>query len=138
MNDEIAPSPATRPKILLVEDEPAVRRSLHLILHAKGYDVLSFASSAALMADPLLDETICLVTDYRMPEFDGLAVLRALRARGWHKPAILVTAYGSPELVDKAIEEGFSTVIDKPLHQYALADAIERVAGLSGIRPTNC
>ena len=127
MNGTIAALPIERPKILLVEDEPGVRRSLQLLLHAQGYDIRSYASSAALIADPLVDEAICLVADYRMPEMDGLAVLRSLRARGWQRPAILVTAYNSPDLVERAMKEGFSVVIEKPLREHALADAIARL-----------
>lgn len=130
MNGNIAALQMERPKILLVEDEPGVRRSLQLLLHARGYDVRSYASSAALVADPLVDEAICLVADYRMPEMDGLAVLRSLRARGWQRPAILVTAYGSPDLVERAMRAGFSAVIEKPLREHALADAVARFTAL--------
>ncbi|MCB4860408.1 response regulator [Sphingobium sp. PNB] len=127
MNGNIADLPMERPKILLVEDEPGVRRSLQLLLHAKGYDIRSYASSAALIADPFVDEAVCLVADYRMPEMNGLAVLRSLRARGWQRPAILVTAYGSLDLVERAMKEGFSIVIEKPLREHALADAVARL-----------
>ncbi len=127
MNGNIAALPAERPKILLVEDEPSVRRSFQLLLHAQGYDIRSYASSAALVADPLVNEAVCLVTDYRMPEMDGFAVLRSLRARGWQRPAILVTAYGSPDLVERAIKEGFSVVLEKPLREHALAEAVARL-----------
>ncbi len=115
-----------RPKILLVDDEPGVRRSIQLLLHAQGYDIRSYASSAALVIDELVDEAVCLIADYRMPEIDGLAVLRTLRARGWKKPAILITAYSSSDLVAQALGEGFCAVIEKPLREHALADAIAR------------
>ncbi|AHE53575.1 hypothetical protein NX02_09270 [Sphingomonas sanxanigenens DSM 19645 = NX02] len=111
----------------MVEDEPSVRRSFQLLLHAQGYDIRSYASSAALVADPLVNEAVCLVTDYRMPEMDGFAVLRSLRARGWQRPAILVTAYGSPDLVERAMKEGFSVVLEKPLREHALAEAVARL-----------
>lgn len=131
MNGNVAPLPVERPKILLVEDEPAVRRSLQLLLHARGYDIRAYASSAALIADPIVSEAICLVTDYRMPEMDGLQVLRSLRARGWQGPAILVTAFGSPDLAERALKEGFSTVIEKPLYEHALGDAVARLTNRS-------
>ncbi|MCF8706643.1 response regulator transcription factor [Rhizorhapis sp. SPR117] len=127
MSSNIGVLPTARPKILLVEDDPGVRRSLQLLLHGKGYDIRSYASSAALLADPLADEAICLVADYRMPGMDGIEVLRFLRARGWQQPAILITAYISPELVERATKDGFSIVIDKPLREHALVDAVARI-----------
>ncbi len=80
-----------------------------------------------MFADPLADDAICLVTDYRMPEMDGLEVLQSLRARGWCGPAILVTAFSSPALVERALRAGFGTVIEKPLYEHALADAVARL-----------
>lgn len=129
MSENIGTS-AARPTILLVEDESGVRRSLQLLLHAQGYNIRSYASSAALIADSLLDEAACLITDYRMPELDGLAVLRSLRARGWHKPAILITAYHSPKLVEQATAQGFCAVIEKPLREHVLTDAVTRATAL--------
>jgi FixJ family two-component response regulator len=123
--------PVVRPKILLVEDEPGVRRSLQLLLHAHGYDIRSYASSEALIADPSSDDAVCLVADYLMPHIDGLGVLRALRARGWQQRAILITAFGSPALVAEAMEAGFSAVIEKPLREHELADVIARVTAPS-------
>lgn len=132
-----AVAPVERPKILLVEDEPGVRRSLQLLLHAQGYEIRSYASSEALIADPSTDEAICLVADYRMPGMDGLAVLRALRARGWQRPAILITAFGSPTLVAQALKEGFSAIVEKPLREHALADAIARFTGAPASAPAS-
>jgi FixJ family two-component response regulator len=129
--------PMARPRILLVEDDPGVRRSLQLLLHAQGYDIRSYASSEALIADAALDEAVCLVADYRMPGMDGLAVLRALRARGWWKPAILITAFGSPPLVAEAKKEGFSAVVEKPLREHALADAIARFTAEASSGPVS-
>jgi FixJ family two-component response regulator len=76
--DNVAP-PMERPKIILVEDDPAVRRSLQLLLQGRGYAIRSYASSAALRADLTTADAACLVTDFRMPELDGFAVLRTLR-----------------------------------------------------------
>ncbi|AIT82447.1 response regulator [Novosphingobium pentaromativorans] len=118
---------ATRPVIMLVEDDPGVRRSIQLLLQAKGYDVRSYASSKALLADPLALAAACLVTDYLMPEIDGIGVLQALRNNGWKGPAVLVSAYHSPRLVDQAMREGFSRVIEKPLREHSLADTVARL-----------
>lgn len=116
-----------RPRILLVEDEDAVRRSLQLLLQAGGYDTRSFASAEALLAGTDLGRSASLVADYRMPGLDGLGLLGVLRGRGWKGPAILVTAFGSPALVGAASAAGFSAVMEKPLSGPRLLDALVRV-----------
>lgn len=131
MNVDNPAPPMERPKIILVEDDPAVRRSLQLLLQGRGYAIRSYASSAALLADPTGLDAVCLVTDYRMPELDGFAVLRALRGRSWRGVAILITAYHSRDLVERAREEGFDSVLEKPLREHALADALSRLTGQS-------
>jgi FixJ family two-component response regulator len=117
-----------RPLVLLVEDDHGVRRSLQLLLRGRGLDVRAYASGAALLADPAVLSASCLVADYRMPEVDGLHVLRGLRDLGWIGRALLVTGFYSAELVARAQAAGFSQVIEKPLVDVALAEVVERLA----------
>ena len=110
--------------VLLIEDDEAVRRSIQLLLHWRGYDVRSFAS-----ADPILDgreigDADILVTDYRLPDGDGIGVLRALRRSGWHGKAILITAFPSAALTESARAIGFDAVLEKPLRQHELVGAL--------------
>jgi CheY-like chemotaxis protein len=121
---DFSSEPAERPTILLVEDEPAVRRSLQLVLLGSGYAVRSYGSGAALLADPGARHAKGVVADYRLPDSDGLAVLRALKAAGFDGRAILVTAFHSPELAARARDAGFSQVLQKPLADRLLRDAV--------------
>jgi FixJ family two-component response regulator len=119
-----------RARLLLVEDDPGVRRSLQLLLRGRGFEVRAYASGLALLADPTALGAVCLVADYRMPEIDGLLILRRLRELGWQGQALLITAFPSARLVDQAMAAGFSRVIEKPLVEAALVDAVQRaVAG---------
>lgn len=122
-------SATTRPRILLVEDDDGVRRSLHLLLNGRGFDVRAFASGEDLLADPVSAEAACLIADYRMPDVDGLAVLNGLRARNWNHPAILVTAHRSKDLDERASAAGFARILDKPLRERELTDTVVRLLG---------
>ena len=115
------------PQVLLVEDDHGVRRSLQLLLRGRGLEVRAYASGAALIADPRALSAACLVADYRMPEVDGFAVLRGLRDLGWTGQALLITAFHSTELVARAHQAGFSHVMEKPLVERALVEAVERM-----------
>lgn len=116
----------SRARLLLVEDDPGVRRSLQLLLRGRGFDVRAYASGLALLADPTALGAVCLVADYRMPEIDGLLILRRLREMGWRGQALLITGFPSQDLVDRALAAGYSRVIEKPLVEAALVDAVER------------
>ncbi|CAN5444169.1 hypothetical protein BH10PSE3_BH10PSE3_20050 [soil metagenome] len=119
-----------RARLLLVEDDPGVRRSLQLLLHGRGFEVRAYASGLALLADPTALGAACLVADYRMPEIDGLSILRRLRELGWQGQALLISAFPSARLVDQALAAGYSRVIEKPLVEAALVDAVQRVVAM--------
>ena len=114
-------------RIILSEDDVGVRRSLHLLLRSKGYEVLSYTSATALLLDPGAHQCDCLVVDYRMPDIDGISMLTALRAAGWTKPAILITGHYSQELADRAMAAGFSNVLEKPFGEHMLLASISRL-----------
>ena len=116
-----------RPRILLVEDDVAVRRSLQLLLRAKGFDVRAYATGEALLADPLVASASCFIADFRMDGLDGLEILERLRNGGWCGPAILITAYATTDLAQRATAQGFDAVIEKPFREQALADAVTRL-----------
>lgn len=118
-----------RARLLLVEDDSGVRRSLQLLLHGRGFEVRAYASGLALLADPTALGAVCLVADYRMPEIDGLLILKRLRDLGWRGQALLITAFPSARLVDQALAAGYSRVIEKPLVEAALVEAVERALG---------
>lgn len=116
-------------RILLSEDDVAVRRSLQLLLRSKGYQVRSYTTGSALLRDPSARDCDCLVVDYRMPDVDGIAMLTTLRNEGWCKPALLITGHYTAALADAARTAGFSDVLEKPFGELALVNSINRVLG---------
>lgn len=103
-----------------------MRRSLQLLLRGRGFEVRAYASGLALLADPTALGAACLVADYRMSEIDGLSILKRLRDLGWRRQALLITAFPSARLIDQALAAGYCRVIEKPLVESALVDAVER------------
>lgn len=121
-------TPGARPKVLLLEDDSGVRRSLQLLLQARGYEVRAHAAGRSLLADENVEDAVCLVADYRVEDIDGIEVLSRLRTRSWAAPAILITAYPSDDLRERAIQAGYAVVLDKPLRQRALVETVARLA----------
>ena len=107
-------------RILVVEDEPAVREGLMVLLQAWGADVDAFDSLAALqagLADPALAAPHLAIVDYRLPSgatgIDALALLRA-RWPGTRLPAIMVTGSSLGGHEDEAAKHDFHLLI-KPV-----------------------
>lgn len=126
MTTEPAPDRSTGhapTRALLVEDDDAVRRSLQLLMQARGVAVRSFASIAAAIAGHDAGDEV-LVADYRLPDGDGIGLLAALRARGWAGRAFLVTAFPSAGLCAAARDAGFDQVLEKPLRRHSLIAAL--------------
>jgi FixJ family two-component response regulator len=136
LNPTSLPPVAARPKLALVEDDPGLRRSLQLLLQGRGYEVRAYASGVALLADPAVADAACLISDYRIPDIDGLAIISELRKRAWHGPAILITAYYSPELVTRATTAGFDTIVGKPFRDGTLTDTVARLTRGDGPPPS--
>ena len=110
--------------VLLLEDDPGVRRSLHLLLRAHGFEVRSHESAATLLADPKTADARILVADYRLRDGNGVDVLRKLQAEGWSGPAVLITGALTPELHEQAVAAGYVAVFDKPIRPHELIHAI--------------
>jgi len=118
------PSPAERPSVLLVEDDDGVRRSTQLLLHGQGYQVRAHSVAGASLADPAAMTADYLVANYCLPDGDGIALLRALHARGWTGRAVLMTGYPSPALAAEAAATGYAALLEKPLRTHELLGAL--------------
>lgn len=98
-------------RALVVDDKESGRRTLKAELEEAGFDV-TVAGSAheALEEFAHLDPSI-IVTDFQMPDIDGLELLRRIRCFS-EAPIIVITAYSSPELQTRALESGANRVLD--------------------------
>ncbi len=118
--------------IALVDGDPAMRHARQLMLRAEGYEVRSYPSCAALLADSSALRSACVVADVEMNGVGGLALLHGLRRAGWHGAAILLADTIAPELAASAAAEQFVALLpkalaDKPL-LHAIRTAIARAA----------
>jgi class 3 adenylate cyclase len=114
--------------ILVVDDEPAARRTLALLLRTRGHRVREAAGVAAALGVLAEDTFDVVLTDLRMPDGAGLDVLRASKA---HRPAtevILLTAYAGWESAKEAMRLGAHDYVEKAGEPEALLDRIEALA----------
>lgn len=119
---------------LVVDDEPAFREMIRLILEEDGHRVKLAASGVeALRIIQEQAESLSLVIlDLRMPGVDGLAVLDELRRIAPQLPALVTTGYAGPEEKTEALRRGARKVLEKPYRVADLRMALEEVVGTSG------
>lgn len=123
-----------RPRVLIVEDDAGMRRSMQLLLQGRGFDVRAYAAPATMLLDEELDTAACLVADYCLGGRDGISVLHALRSSGWQGPAVLITAYPTQALRETARDAGFAAMLEKPFKDHALVNTVTSLAGVASGR----
>jgi DNA-binding NtrC family response regulator len=129
------------PRALLADDEAAMRRRVKAILTDLGCEVVEAENGReavdALAAGPF----DLVVTDLRMPEVDGLGVLREVRARYRHVPVVVITASGRVTDAVAAMKSGATDFVNKPFHEQELRDilaaAISPAGPAGAAAPTN-
>ena len=101
MNDPIA----TKPIIIVIDDDPSILRALRRIVSGAGFDVRTFDRPSTLLKSDLPKAGACLVVDIDLPEMNGVELCATLAASGCRLPVILITAHadeGTRRLADAA------------------------------------
>ena len=107
---------SNRPKrILVVDDEPNIGRSLQMILEGEGYNVTICGSAREFRARIATDRIDACLLDVRLPDGDGIGLLRSLRQNDEHMPVIMISGHGTIADAVDAIRAGAFDFLEKPL-----------------------
>jgi len=103
-------------KMLIVDDEETLTYSLYqsFIISQQEYEVITAASGEEASEKLLNTEFDLVITDIKMPGMDGLELLSLIKSKYPATEVIVMTAYGSPEKRDEALEKGARFYIEKP------------------------
>jgi two-component system, NtrC family, response regulator AtoC len=115
-------------RILVADDEPNLRRVLVTLLRRDGHEVVQ-ASNGSEAIEMLTQDIDVVITDLRMPEADGMDVLRAASRSVPHVPVIMITAYGSVGQAVEAIKAGAFDYIEKPFEQDVIRTIVDKAVG---------
>ncbi|MDH3297083.1 MAG: sigma-54 dependent transcriptional regulator [Gemmatimonadota bacterium] len=107
-------------KILVIEDDAGLRRTVSLLLESEGYDVATASDGAAGLAKAEQCNPDLILADVRMPGMDGLDFVEKYSGNGGSAHVVIMTAYGNPETAIDAIRKGAFDYIDKPFAPDAL------------------
>lgn len=124
-------APAVR-RVLIVDDDASVRKGLRRLVRAAGYEVEVFAAANEFLAresEPPLPA--CLVVDVRMPGMSGLELVDVIAGTARALPVVFITGYADDDVRARAEACGAVAILDKPIADTVLLEAIERGLTLS-------
>jgi FixJ family two-component response regulator len=111
--------------VSIVDDDPAVRDSLSLMLQQDGYQVRSFESGEAFLAAADTAIHSCAIIDIRMPGMDGIQLQEEILRRQIALPVIFLTAHGDIPKSVKAMKAGAIDFLTKPVTRRDLLTALQ-------------
>ena len=113
--------------VFFVDDNEGVRKAVAKILAALDYKITCFANAADCLEK--LSSEVCdlIITDMRMPEIDGFALLSRVKRSFPHIPVIVITAYGDILTAVKAMKIGAGDFIEKPLNRNEFLHKVELI-----------
>ena len=118
--DNSTPSEARPLSILLVDDDPIVQISHSFMLKKHDCNVTTANNGQETLAKIEQDDFDIVFIDIGLPDIDGLAVTKAIRARDDHKSnltIVAITGNTSPELQEDCYRAGINTYLIKPVHE---------------------
>jgi two-component system response regulator FixJ len=112
----------TEPTVHVIDDDDAMRESLAFLLDTAGYSACTYGSAVEFLGREIGPG--CIVTDIRMPEMNGLELVRRLKERGAPHPVIVITGHGDVPLAVEAMKAGVVDFLEKPFDDEALLKAV--------------
>lgn len=116
-------------KILVVDDEEELRLAVVKTLQRAGYEVSSAAGGAEALEKLSAGAVDLVVSDFLMPEMDGVELLRRVGQTRSPVRFIIVTGHGTIEKAVEAMRLGATDFLEKPLNRAALLDAVSKALG---------
>ncbi|WP_454817275.1 response regulator FixJ [Labrys neptuniae] len=111
-------------RVFIIDDDAAVRDSLAFLLSASGFSVTVFETAGRFLgALPQLGFG-CVITDIRMPEIDGIELLRRLNTAAVHLPVVVMTGHGDVPLAVEAMKLGAMDFLEKPFEDERLVNVL--------------
>ena len=114
-----------QPVVIVVDDDPAIRKGIDRLLRSVGLRVELFESAQEFRQSNRPDAPSCIVLDVRLPGQSGLNLQRDLAAADIRFPVIFITAHGDIPMSVRAMKAGAVEFLTKPFHDQDLLDAIE-------------
>ncbi len=110
--------------VLLIDDDPALRSLVQIILQNKGYKVITAKDGMEGLDIFKLQKIDIVLTDYQMPGLSGIEVLIKIKELDSMMPVIVLTAHGDATLAIKSMQKGAFDFIEKPINPKELIEVV--------------
>lgn len=124
-------------RILVVDDDPLVGRTLGSVLRSKGHDVVTCLSGKEALARTDLAGFDLLIADLQLPEMDGIEVIAETLKVNADMAALLMTGHASIDSAVRALRNGAVDYVQKPFTLLSLDAAVERALQMHRLKRTN-
>lgn len=114
-------------RVLIVEDDEAMRKLLRDVLEREGHRVIERADGIDLPRFAERERFDAVVLDKEVPGANGLDLLSAFRARLPAVPVIFITAFGGPQIAEEAARRGAFSCLEKPFRVAEIVDTLAAV-----------
>jgi FixJ family two-component response regulator len=125
----MAQQQALRGEIFVVDDDPAVRDTLSIVLSAAGYEVVCFADGAALLAVTRTRTPAAILLDVHIPGKSGLDILKELHGEDYPAPIFMISGQGDIPMAVSAIKNGALDFIEKPFRGSEIVARLDEAIG---------
>jgi len=126
-----------KPRILVIDDEGAIRDSLKMILEYEDYQFVGAATGQEGIAAVQRERPDLVLLDIKMPGMDGLEVLRKLHAFDETLPVVMISGHGTTATAVEAIRSGAIDFLDKPLSSERVIVTLQNALRQSELRSEN-
>jgi two-component system nitrogen regulation response regulator NtrX len=126
-----------KPRILVIDDEAAIRDSLRMILEYEDYRFVGASSGQEGLALIQRERPDLVLLDIKMPGMDGMEVLRSLRSTDDSLPVVMISGHGTTATAVDAIKSGAADFLEKPLSSERVIVTLRNVLTQSELRSEN-
>jgi DNA-binding NtrC family response regulator len=123
-----------RPRVLVVDDEPSIRKVLQVHLEREGYAVETVDDGASAIAHLAESPVDLVISDLKMPRVGGLELLAHVRQQLPGLPLVLITAHGTVDSAVEALKLGAHDYITKPFDLDAVREAVDKALRVERVR----
>lgn len=114
------------PTVFVVDDDPSMLKATRRLLRSEDFLVEEFNSAQQILARVPFHGDGCLLLDIRLADMNGMALHERLREKGWGLPTVFLTGFGDIPTSVKAMRQGATDFLTKPIDASSLLTAIRR------------